>query len=185
MLQRDPLQTCPFLKEIERADVLDFAQEFWSLFTEAAGTTSLVQHYTNLTSNEPVQSKPYSVPYSMRGALKKGIDDMMKMEVIRESNCFYASPVVVVWKKDGSNRLCLDYRKLNKLSVFYPEPMPAAVELFQKLNGKKSKGDWCRYPKDGLCHPRRLVRVSKKVPSGMVNSAATLKRGMKKLLKRY
>jgi len=41
--------------------------------------------------------------------------------------------VVVVKKKDGSNRVCVDYRKLNKLTVFDPEPMPAAVDLFQKV----------------------------------------------------
>ena len=85
----------------------------------------------------------------MRESLKKDTDDMMKMGVIRESNSPYASPVVVVEKKDGSNRVCVDYRKLNKLTVFDPEPMPAAVDLFKKLNGDKffskidlSKGYW-------------------------------------------
>ena len=62
---------------------------------------------------------------------------MMKMGVIRESSSPYASPVVVVKKKDNSNRVCVDYRKLNKLTVFDPEPMPTAEHLFQKLNGDK------------------------------------------------
>ena len=73
----------------------------------------------------------------MRESLKKDIDDMMKMGVIRESNSPYASSVVVVKKKDGSNRVCMDHRELNKLTVFDPEPMPTAVDLFQKLNGDK------------------------------------------------
>lgn len=62
---------------------------------------------------------------------------MLKMGVIRESNSPYASPVVVVKKKDGSNRVCVDFRKLNKLTIFNPEPIPAAVDLFHKLNGDK------------------------------------------------
>ena len=62
---------------------------------------------------------------------------MMKMGVIRESSSPYASPVVVVKKKDNSNRVCVDYRKLNKLTVFDPEPMPTAEHLFQKLNDDK------------------------------------------------
>jgi len=143
------VKTGPGLNETERAEFLDLAQEFSSLFTEAPGTTNLVQHHINLTSNEPVRSKPYPVPYSTRESLKKDIDDMLKMGVIRESNSPYASPVVVVKKKDGSNRVCVDYRKLNKLTVFDPESMPAAVDLFQKLNGDKffskidlSKGYW-------------------------------------------
>ena len=45
----------------------------------------------------------------------------------------YATPMVVVKKKDGSNLLCVDYRKLNKLTVFGPEPMKTAENLFQKL----------------------------------------------------
>lgn len=121
------------LSDTERTEFLDLAQEFSSLFTDAPGTTSLFQNHINhinLTSGEPVRSKPYPVPYSMRESLKKDIDDMMKMGVIRESNSPYASPVVVVRKKDGSNRVCVDHRKLNKLTVFDPEPMPTAVDLF-------------------------------------------------------
>ena len=77
--------------------------------------------------------------------MKKDIADMIKMGVIRES----ASPVVVVKKKDNTNRVCLDYRKLNKPTVIDPEPMTTAEHLFQKLSGDKfftkidlSKGYW-------------------------------------------
>ena len=106
----------------------------------------------------------------MRESLKKDIDDMMKMGVIRESNSPYASPVVVVKKKDGSNRVCVDYQKLHKLTVFDPEPIPTAIHLFQKLNGDKffwkidlSKGYWqvtipeADIPKNGLRYPRRII----------------------------
>ena len=189
------VMTGPGLSDTERAEFLDLAQEFSSLFTEAPGTMNLVQHHINLTSSEPVRCKPYPVPYSMRESLKKDIDCMMKMGVIRESNSPYASPVVVVKKKDGSNRVCVDYRKLNKLTVFDPEPMPAAVDLFQKLNGDKffskvdlSKGYWqvtipeVDTPKTAFVTPDGSYEFLK-MPFGMVNSAATLKRGMKNLLK--
>lgn len=155
---------------------------------------NLVQHHINLTSDEPVRSKPYPVPYSMREFLKKDIDDMLKMGVIRESNSPYASPVVVVKKKDGSNRVCVDFRKLNKLTIFNLEPMPAAVDLFHKLNGDKlfsiidlSKGccsvtiPEADIPKTALVTPNGSYGFLK-MPFGMVNSAATLKRGIKKLL---
>ena len=87
------------LSDTEHTEFLDLAQEFSNLFTDAPRTTNLVQHHINLTSSEPVRSKPYPVPYSMRESLKKDIDDMMKMGVIRESNSPYASPVVVVKKR--------------------------------------------------------------------------------------
>ena len=119
----------------QRAEFMDLAHQFSSLFTEAPGTTNLVQHHIKLTSDELVRSKPYPVPYSLRESLRGDVDDMIRMGVIRESNSPYASPVVVVKKKDGSNRICVDYRKLNKLTVFDPEPMPTAEEVFQRLNG--------------------------------------------------
>ena len=49
---------------------------------------------------------------------------MIKMGVIRESRSLYASPVVVVKKKDNTNRVCDDYRKLNEITVFDPGPIP-------------------------------------------------------------
>ena len=74
---------------------------------------------------------------------------MMKMGVIRESSSPYILPVVVVKKKDNTNCVCMDYRRLNKLTVFDPEPMSTAEHLFQKLNSDKyftridlSKGYW-------------------------------------------
>ena len=75
--------------------------------------------------------------------------DMINMGVIRESTSLYASPVVVVKKKDNTNRVCVNYRKLTKLTVFDPGPMPTAEHLFQKVTGDKlyskidlSKGYW-------------------------------------------
>ena len=82
-----------------------------------------VQHHIKITSEEPVRSRPYPVPYRMRESLRKHIPDMIKMGVIRESSSPYASPVVVVKKKDNTKRVCVDYRKLNKLTVFDPEQL--------------------------------------------------------------
>ena len=180
------------LTDEQRSEFMDLANQFSSLFTEAPGTTDLAQHHIKLTSDEPVRSRPYPVPYSMRESLKKDIADMIKMRVIRESDSPYASPVVVVKKKDNTNRVCVDYRKLNKLTVIDPEPMPTAEHLFQKLSGDKfftkidlSKGYWQitipeeDIPKTAFVTPDGSYEFLK-MPFGMINSAATLKRAMKK-----
>ena len=83
---------------------------------------------------------------------------MMKIGVVKDSSLPYASPVVVVKKKDNTNRVRVDYRRLNKLTVFDPEPIPSAEHLFQKLNGDKyftridlSKGYWqISIPKENI-----------------------------------
>ena len=102
---------------------------------------------------------------------------------------------MIIKKKDGSNRVCVDYRKLNKLTIFDPEPMPAAVDLFQKWNGDKffskidlSKGYWqitipeVDIPKTALVTPDGSYEFLK-MPFGLMNATTALKRGMKKLLK--
>ena len=183
------------LTDEQRSEFMGLANQFASLFTEAPGTTDLAQHHIKLTSDEPVRSRPYPVPYSMRESLKKDIADMIKMRVIRESDSPYASPVVVVKKKDNTNRVCVDYRKLNKLTVIDPEPMPTTEHLFQKLSGDKfftkidlSKGYWQitipeeDIPKTAFVTPDGSYEFLK-MPFGMINSAATLKRAMKKLIK--
>ena len=58
------------------------------------------------------------------------------MGVVRSSTSPYASPIVMV-KKDGSNRVCVDFRKLNKITEVDPEPMTTAEDLFRQLSGKK------------------------------------------------
>ena len=125
------------LTDEQRSEFMDQANQFSSRFTEAPGTTDLAQYHIKLTSDEPVRSTPYPVPYSMRESLKKDVADMIKMGVIRQSDSPYASPVVVVKKKDNTNRDCVDYRKLNKLTVVDLEPIPTAEHLFQKLSGDK------------------------------------------------
>ena len=101
------VETGPNLTDEQRNEFLDLAKQFTNLFTEAPGATDLVQHHIKLISDELVRSRPYPVPYSIRESLKRDISDMIKMGVIRESSSPYASPVVVVKKKDNTNRVCV------------------------------------------------------------------------------
>ena len=74
---------------------MGLAHQFSSLFTEAPGTTNLVQHHIKLTSEEPVRSKPYQVPYSLRESLKEDINDMIKMGVVRNPICRIRHPLLL------------------------------------------------------------------------------------------
>ena len=71
------VKTGPGLNQTERADFLHLAQEFSSLFTEVPRATNLIQHQINLTSNEPVRSKPYPVPYSMKESPKSPYQQLL------------------------------------------------------------------------------------------------------------
>ena len=58
---------------------------------------------------------------------------MLDLGIIRTSASSYTSPIVIIKKKDGSNRICVDYCKLNKVTVADPEPMNTPEDLFQHM----------------------------------------------------
>ena len=64
------------------------------------------------------------------------VDNMLEMGVVRPSTCLTHHPSS--WKKkEGSNRVCVDFRKLNKITEIDPEPMLMAKDLFHRLSGMK------------------------------------------------
>ena len=65
--------------------------------------------------------------------MKKEINDLLSLGIIQRSTSSYASPVVMVRKKDGTVRFCIDFRKLNRVVIFDPEPMPNPEHLFVEL----------------------------------------------------
>ena len=188
------VKVSPKLTSTQKDELESLIHEFRPLFTDKPGSTRLIEHSINLTNDVPVKSKPYSVPYGVRESLRSDIQEMQDLAITRVSNSPYASPVVIVKKKDGSNRICVDYRKLNKLTVFDPEPMVAPEDLFRKLNEDKyfskidlSKGYWQVPVAENDIHKTAFVTPDGsyeflKMPFGMVNSAATLLRAMRKLL---
>ena len=128
---------------------MDTLVRYTEVFSDIPGKTDMIEHKIELTGNNPVRSRPYPLPYAMRENLKREIQDMLSLRIIRESNSPFASQIVIVKKKDGLDRICVDYRKLNKLAVADPEPIITAEDLFQRLGKSKyyskidlSKGYW-------------------------------------------
>ncbi len=70
--------------------------EYKHIFTDKPGTTDLVQHEVTLTSNEPVRTKPYPIPFAI-----KEVQTMLDLSAIEPSNSPYCSPMVIVKKQDG------------------------------------------------------------------------------------
>jgi len=72
---------------------------------------------------------------------------MLKWGIIEPSNSAYASPIVVVRKPNWSNRVCVDFRKLNKITIFDPEPMPKPEQIFAGIRESiemrdEQRGEW-------------------------------------------
>ena len=119
---------------------------------------------------------------------------MLNLGIIHRSDPAYASPIVLVRKKDGTNRLCFDYRKLNKVTLFDSQPMTNTTDVLEKLSDDQffstidlTKGYW-QIPvvADDVYKTAFVTNEGAyeflKMPFGMINSSATFVRAMGELL---
>ena len=94
-------------------------------------------HKINTGSAKPIKQPPRRQPLGKRDIEKEEIQKMLKKGVIEPSSSSWASPVVLVTKKDGSTRFCVDYRKLNDCTVKDAYPIPRVDECLDALAGSK------------------------------------------------
>ena len=90
-----------------------------------------------LKDNEPVQKNYISIPKPLYGEVKDYLEDLINRNWICKSRSSYSSPMVCVRKKDGSLRLCIDYRELNKRTYPERQPIPRIQDILNGLGGNK------------------------------------------------
>ena len=73
------------------------------VFTDIPGKTSMIEHRVHLVDDRPIRYRPYALPYAVQGKIQEEIHEMINIGIVHKSDLPYASPMVVVKKKDGSN----------------------------------------------------------------------------------
>lgn len=101
------------------------------------GEITVLNMKLTLTTNQPVCSRPHRLAQSERILVQKMVQEMLDNNIIRPSHSPYASPIVLVGKKTGDKRLCIDYRALNNITVKDKYPLPVIEDHIDRLHGYK------------------------------------------------
>ncbi|GKA82534.1 reverse transcriptase [Tanacetum coccineum] len=92
---------------------------------------------TLIPNTPPITVRPYRLPPNQKDVVEQMVKELLDAGVIRESQSPFSSPIVMVKKKDGTWRMCVDYRQLNKFTVKDKFPIPMVEELIDELCGAR------------------------------------------------
>ena len=128
------------LEREQQDKALELLMRFSDVFSqnsEDLGRTNLVQHRITTGEAAPIRQPPRRLPLSQREEAKTQVEKLLKHGIIEESSSPWASPIVLVQKKDGSFRFCVDYRKLNSVTKKDSYPLPRIDNSLETLADSK------------------------------------------------
>lgn len=126
------------LTEEELNKLKDLIRKYSDLFSmNKLGGAAGVTHSIDTGENHPINLPPYHASVKEREVIEEQISDMLRKEVIRPSQSPWSFPVVMVKKKDGTLRFCIDYRKLNRITKRDVYPLPRIDDSINALGKAK------------------------------------------------
>lgn len=99
------------------------------------GRTDIVRHSIKTTDVPPIKQRAYRTSPNVRTEIDRQVQQLLSRDIIEDSCSPWSSPVVLVRKKDGSFRFCIDYRKLNAVTIKDSYPLPRPADALDSLSG--------------------------------------------------
>lgn len=180
----------------ERQQLSSILQQYTSLFdTSKPRIAKTHLHHTIPTGDsKPVNSRPYRIPPEKQEVIDNEIKSMAENGLIRPSQSAWSSPVVLVKKKDGKYRFCVDYRRLNAVTMKDSYPLPHIEDTIKQLGGSSYfskldlKSGYFQLPIDENDKSKTAFITSRGLwefnvlPQGLKNSPPSFQRVLNNLL---
>ncbi|GBM06771.1 Retrovirus-related Pol polyprotein from transposon 297 [Araneus ventricosus] len=134
------LENLQILNEEQRKAVIKLLNEFQDLFSTCdvdVGRCNMSQHIINTGNHPPIKQYRIRLSLARKEEAEHLVKEMVDNGIIEESSGPWSSPVVLVKKKDGSTRFCVDYRKLNEITKKDSYPLPRIDDTLYSLNGSQ------------------------------------------------
>ena len=126
------------VRETERLNELLYNyQHVFSLSDGDLGTTHVVQHIRETGSVPPIRQQPRRTSPWKHDEIERQPTDLLQEGKVKESSSPWSFPVVLLTKEDGSQRLCIDYRRLNAATVKDTFPIPRVDDSLAALSGSR------------------------------------------------
>lgn len=117
------------LTQEERSQMNQLLSEQQDLFAPYGPATTIIEHHIDTGDSPPIASPPYRTTPSKRAVIEKEVSQLLEQNIVEECESAWSSPVVLVPKPNGQFRLCIDYRKLNRVTVPDLYPLPRLDDL--------------------------------------------------------
>ena len=128
------------IEEQQASKLHSLLKNYQDIFAEKdsqLGRTSVVKMTLDTGDTTPIRQRPYRTPFALRNVVDEHLNEMLAANVIRPSTSPWASPIVMVDKKDGSKRFCVDFRRLNQAIVKNSYPLPLIDDVLSSLGDAK------------------------------------------------